>query len=380
MKTKTLILLAFVSALSLSPKAQNYKTINNPNKENTNGISYCLPQNDVVVRFKVQKTMRTKGIYQDYAHLLGVDVSKLKNQETYQIKDVRIETRISPNNSKTYFLSCDDRVEVEKTPFGTLKYIGVNANKTQSQVSIPSKDNVKPSFVERRREPQTMQNNPLPEAKPLYEKRLIEEGLLSSYPQLSPEKAVAEIKRLREKQIEILSASVEGTFMNTTIDYMYKQLDEMIDTYVALFIGTQTTSTQEYVFVITPEKPIIVEEDLVLPVCKFSATEGLLDLNDNSEGNQIMIKIHSFNTVKDLISKNNELSNSSDYRNKIEKEGIGVYYTIPETVRISIEAPDYGKASIVTKLIQYGTTSYTLSHNSNIIFDGQSGEILKMWK
>jgi hypothetical protein len=158
------------------------------------------------------------------------------------------------------------------------------------------------------------------ETRPIFEKRLIDEGVLTKYPLMSADKVVAEIKRLRDKQIDILSGSVEGTYINTTVDYMYKQLDEIINGYIALFTGTEQTEEEEYTFTLTPTKPIIAEEDLLEPICKFSQTNGVTDLNAKNDDVKLIARIHSFNTTSSNSKIENNKNNDKELQEKIEIE------------------------------------------------------------
>ena len=378
--TKGLILVTAV-LFHVSLSAQQYKSYpsGTSGKESAEGVVYYIPKTDVVITFKTEKVTRTKGIYSDNAYLLGIDNSALKNSTSYRIKSCQIRERISADYDKKYVLSADNNTVVEKAPSGILK--SVTSRNTGTKKYNSAENNVKKDNPEARHNLHKTQNNPatIPVAVPTYEKRLMEQGLLVRYPQMTAEKAVAEIKRLRDKQIELLSGAWEGTYMNTTVDYMYKQLDEMINTYVSLFTGVETVSEEEYTFVITPDKPLILEEDLLLPVCKFSQTSGFSDLNESTDGVKIIAKIHSFVTTEQNLKNQTVNSLTEKQKSKLEKEGAGIYYGVPQTVRISLLGADMANPTKEIKLMQYGSVAFTSDHTSNIVFDGCTGEIIKMW-
>ncbi|MBR1625778.1 MAG: DUF4831 family protein [Bacteroidales bacterium] len=371
--------LCFAAISSMTAVAQNYSSFPvSKSSDVSNGIVYNLPKTDLVIKFKVEKTTRTKGIYADNAYLLGIDAATLKNAVTYRIVEADICEKISADADKRYIFTADNKVNMEKSPFGTIKSVTVQGSNLKLSPN-PGHNTDGRQDDSRMRQPvkQSSQSSSLPIV-PTYEQRLMKQGLLTKYPQMTPEKAVAEIKRLREKQIELLSGGWEGTYMNTTVDFMYKQLDEIISSYVSLFTGIENTVTEEYVFIVTPEKPIIMEEDLIVPVCKFSETNGLMDLNEKGEGVKINARIHSYVST-DENTKNNALNTLTDKQKaKFDKEGTGVYYIIPQTAKVTLQGVDMINSSKIVKLMQYGNISFTTSHNSNLLFDENTGELLRM--
>ena len=381
MKKVNFAVLCAALCLTAVTNAQQYRSYPvNSGKDNANGVVYCLPQTDIVIKFKVEKTQRTKGIYSESAYLLGIDNAALKNNVSYRIKGAEISQKISPDYNRQYIIVADNNTLVEKTPAGTIKSItakGTNAKKTAVN-NQEAKPNGEFEAKPRHKDGNAQAQNSLA-VEPTYEQKLMQQGLLTRYPQMSAEKAVSEIKRLRDKQIELLCGSWEGTYMNTTVDYMYKQLDEIINSYVSLFTGVQTVSEEEYVFVITPEKPIILEEDLIVPVCKFSATEGFKDLNESGDGVKITAKIHSYSTTEQSAKGNAERYMTEAQKRKMEKDGAGVYYCTGQDVRVTLYGTESLGVSKMMKLMQYSSPAFTTSNDSNIIFDEHTGGIIKMW-
>ena len=381
------VAICLMMLLPVSLVAQTYRSFKSLTKDNVNTEVYYLPKTDLVVTFKVEKTTRTKGIYSDNAYLLGIDNTALKNLTSYRVISANIKEKLSADTEQRYFLETDGKVNVEKTSYGTLKTVSTKAIDKQQKNTDRNNRHSKPM-------PQTMiENSASLPVRPTYEKRLMESNLLIKYPQLTPEKAVmqrglltkypqmtaektvAEIKRLREKQIELLSGGWEGTYMNTTVDYMYKQLDEIISSYVALFTGIETVTEEEYTFVVSFDKPIILEEDLLVPICKFSETNGLMDLNEKGEGVKINARIHSYLTTQDNSKLASDQQLTAKQKAKIDKEGVGIYYITPQMAKVTLQGVDMQSCSKLVKLMQYGTVNFTTSHNQTIIFDERTGEM-----
>jgi hypothetical protein len=212
------------------------------------------------------------------------------------------------------------------------------------------------------------------ETNPIYEQKLLSQGRLDNIPNLTAEKAIKAIEDLRERQLDVLSGSVDGTYMNNSIEYMYKQLDKMIDGYVALFIGETTTEEIEYTFALTPDKPLIVEEDLLQGIFKFSEEEGVLSLNHKSQAPIVAVRIHSLNTTKEYEKIEEQKKKDDKLQKLIAKKGVGLYYRIPEMVELSIDFE--GKRFFkTTHLSQFGVVSYMMDSPSNITFKRQTGAL-----
>lgn len=378
-----IIILCFAIMIPWCLSAQTYRSYPyNSGKNITEGTVYYLPKTDLVIKFQVKKTTRTKGIYSDNAYLLGIDNSALKNSTTYQIVGVDIQEKTSADADKCYILETDKNITVDKTSIGTLRSIlqkNAKEQNTGNSIQKPRKCSQKQENRPPAMPPTLNKEDNSLMVRPTYEKILMQEGLLTKYPQMTAEKVVAEIKRLRDKQLEILTGAMEGTYMNTTVDYMYKQIDEIISSYIALFTGIESSTIEEYVFVITPQKPIILEEDLVVPVCKFSTTQGLMDLNSKQEGIRINASIHSFVSSEESNKINSTEFVSKKQKSKIENEGVGVYYLNPQMVRVTLQGADIMTTSKMVNLMQYGNIGYTTSHTSNILFDNRTSEIINMW-
>jgi hypothetical protein len=367
--------------------AQEYKSYPISKAKTTEqGLYYTVPQTQLVFKIKVDKITRTKGIYASSAYMLGIDNANQKQETVYKIKDINISSQAIANPNNQYFLTFSDKTIVEKTPNGVLKSIIVSneKNNDKSSSNNPSMDNKERRDMPKDYPNQMRENNNNTasslETRPIFEKRLIDEGVLTKYPLMSADKVVAEIKRLRDKQIDILSGSVEGTYINTTVDYMYKQLDEIINGYIALFTGTEQTEEEEYTFTLTPTKPIIAEEDLLEPICKFSQTNGVTDLNAKNDDVKLIARIHSFNTTSSNSKIENNKNNDKELQNKIENRGVGVYYSIPEEAEVSINVNENKTYSKMMPIIQYGTITYLLNNTSNVMFDSKTGALIKLWK
>lgn len=366
---KQLSLIAVAILASLNLTAQDYRSFTADKVTfNSEGVYYTLPKTELIFKVKVEKIQENKGVFADYAYMIGAKNIIINDAVKYSIKDIEISTRPVGDNDNIYFLNTTKNLKVNKTPEGALLSIG----------DIEEKHNCKPPRHRERQEekaflPQTIKTNPI------YEQKLLLQGRLENMPNLTAAKAVEQIEELREKQIDVLSGNIDGTYMNNTVEYMYKQLDQMIEGYVSLFTGESTSEEIEYTFTLTPDKPLIVEEDLLLGIFKFSEEEGVLNLNNKTEAPIVAVKIHSLNTTKEYEKIEDQKKKDDKLQKQIAKKGVGLYYRIPEMVELSIEfnGKKYFKT---THLSQFGVVSYLIDSPKKITFKPHTGALQRVEK
>jgi hypothetical protein len=362
-KTLSLILLAVMSTLTLV--AQDYRSFPVDKMTfNSTGVYYSLPKTELIFKVKVEKIQENKGVFADYAYMIGAKNTIINDAVKYRIKDIEITSRPIGDSEQIYFLQTTNKMKISKTEAGTLLSIG----------EVEDKPCHKPHTHKPQKELALKTTTTTIETNPIYEHKLLSQNKLEAMPGLTAEQAIKAIKELREKQLDVLLGSVDGTFMNNSIEYMYKQLDKMIDGYVALFTGEAATEELEYTFTLAPEKPLIVEEDLVLGIFKFSEEEGVLSLNHKTDAPIVAVRIHSLNTTKEYEKIEEQKKKDDRLQRQISKNGVGLYYRIPEMAELSIDFA--GKRYFATTHIsQFGVVSYMMDSPSKITFKPKTGAL-----
>lgn len=360
------ILLIALAITSLDIFAQQYRSFTLDNAPfGAEGIYYSLPRTELVFDVSIEKITEYKGCYADYAYMLGLKNIILSDGVSYRIKDIKIRTKTIADNSSTYFLQYKDGVCVQLNDAGCLSAIG----KVPPQEMMPQREMKRPA--------KAAKQQPAAESKltvPTYEQRYLAAGMLESLPGMTADKAVKQIERLREKQIDILSGSIDGTYMNNTVEYMYKQLDEMIEAYVAMFAGSRQSEELHYTFTVIPEKPLIVEQDLLVGIFKFSEQEGVKPLNSSADMPTIVANLHSLNTTKEQTKTEAQKSKDEKLQKRLAKSGVGVYYRIPEKVEVSITLGERVFNKTVN-ISQFGQTTCITDCPSALLFDPESGAL-----
>lgn len=368
MKRIVLILLAGIGLASCSSTYKSYPIEYSPNDINKTTFYYSVPtSSEVVFDVTFIKTIRQKGVFANQSNLLGVKNVITEDEVKYEVKDIKISSQAKTSPVQQFALILNsDKVNVMQSPQGTLESINF----------VERKHRPKPQFnlnIEQESEPNIISQKTIEPiqtsiaAKPIFENLLQQKGMLEKV-NFTAADAVKKIEQLRERQIEILSGGLEGTYINTTVDYMYKQLDEIIDGYVALFTGTETIVEETRTFTLTPQKPIIAEEDLVLPL-KNSPIPLLARFHTNNQ-----TEFFKKNAIK-MINQNppSEINIS-----EIKVEGIeGVYRAVPELVSVSVETPNKTFSNKV-EINQYGLIKAITTRNKNIEFNPNTGVIKRI--
>lgn len=364
---KKIILLALLSIAvsSCSSVYQSYPIENIPANNNKTTVFYSIPQfTEVVFEVTYLKTIRQKGVYANKSNLLGLKNVITSDEVKYSVKDIKILTQPKQTPIKQFALVLNgDNVIVEKSKEGTLESIKFKDNASKNNYS---KDEIQNQTKAEEIKPYHHNNPSLQslQTQPISEFRLLQKGMLEKV-NLTADEIVIRIEQLREKQIDILSGGLDGTYINTTVDFMYKQLEEMIDGYISLFTGTEIIVEETQTYTLVPFKPIISEEDLILQISN-SPVPLLARFHTNNQTEGLKNPVRSYDKKDSTLVV--------DMRD-IDVSGIkGVYYAIPEMVQVSVETP-IKTYSTVVEINQYGMIRAMNTQKQNIIFDTKTGAI-----
>lgn len=369
---KRLVLISAMTIMGFVANAQTYRSfpISQVKEDNDKAVIYYnIPQTQVEFEVKVQKTIRTKGVYCQNAYMLGIKNVITSDEVRYNISDIKIKPKAVSNPSQVYALFVKEGVNVKISEIGTLCEISPRMKIHPQSI----RDTYYPSLTPKEIQQKEDKQSEAIATKPIYETRLLKMRQLEKV-NMSAEEVVKKIEALREKQIDILSGGLDGTFINTTIDFMYKQIDEIIDGYVSLFTGVETTIEQTYTYSLNPQKPIIPEEDLVMKLCRFSETSGLSAAEISSDMPILMARFQTTNTTKNIQKLEEAKQNNLKQQEKLAKKGTGVYYAIPENVRVSVEFNNKVFENTI-EITQYGIITNLNTKESSLKFNPQTGGI-----
>lgn len=333
MKNKNLVITCAFAALVFGSCAsyKSYKTTSDLQTKIDASKQYCnysIPQTQIAFKVTMEKTTLNHGIYANRCNLLGLKNVITKDEVHYTIKDVQISALPAFDGATNYILELPNQdYKAKIDPYGQLKAIiykeeGKGKNKERKLQNKETKNTNQETKISNKET-----ENTLFAVQPIYEAQMQQKGMLETT-KMSAEEVTKKIEQLKEKQIEILSGTIDGTYMNTTVNYMYKQLDEIINNYVSLFTGTSQTETVTYTYYVTPQKPLIVQEDL------------LMKITDNPIS--IIARFHAQNPLQQVYV--------TDTLNSYK----GVFVPQAQMVQISIEGTEHNFLTTLP-LNQYGT-------------------------
>ena len=104
-----------------------------------------------------------------------------------------------------------------------------------------------------------------------------------------------------------------------------------------------------------------------------------MDLSEKGEGIKINARIHSYLSTDENVKITTDKYITDKQKSKMDREGTGIYYAVPQTVKVTLQGADMINVSKIVKLMQYGSVSFTSSHTSNILFDENTGELIRTW-
>ena len=122
-KNTALYIVAII--ISLTAIAQDYRSFPMDKINfNSTGVYYTLPKTEIIFKVKVEKIQENKGVYADYAYLIGAKNIIINDAVRYRIKDIDITTRPVGDSENIYFLDVKKDIKINKTKEGALLSIG----------------------------------------------------------------------------------------------------------------------------------------------------------------------------------------------------------------------------------------------------------------
>lgn len=351
-----------------SSHAQSFKVfpVNNvPTRyEKSNGIVYTLPKTNLRIEIEVEKTQRIKGPFAAEAHLVNLTNVILQNETTYRIKNMKIIEQGLPDETQSYLLIPEGAMNIlQLAPNGMIERIAFSGAAFSELKTPPTKTTIPTTFHAAAQE-----SLPSLSTTPIYEKTFLEKGMYANKGNLSATEIAEKIKRIRDYQLDILSGSNEGTYLNTTVDFMYKQMDEIINGYLSLFTGTEKYSEETYSFDIVPERSLIQKTENTIPICTFSEKTGIGPITESTSSPMIYLDLQE-PAKRSVLTKNTLLM--SDLGNK----GAGLVYRVPKLTHATLS---YGekKFSYVVSVAQYGNLHILSGKKFGAVFNPETGSLI----
>lgn len=340
------------------------------------GFYYALPQNYVQLDFVMEKTLRYKGPYAEYAsRILGTDDVVKQDEVAYQIVDVVISSYTEPDPTAYYFVEFDERnaKDLRTLAFSMLPdgiILGVDdiekepARQTSHiEKTLVSADNTQHFhyFAERNlyQRIDTIVRRITIDTTTI-RRNILQSSWVDRNPEQKARAAADQIDRIREARYHLISGYQEINY-GQSIVYMDQQLQQLEDEYLSLFLGKEVRLLEEQRFYFLPSKDNAAVQNFL----KFSENSGIESLA--GKGELIQIKVERAGNTDQIANDNKNIGNVRLNNN--------LYYRMPEYAEVSVVLKGKTLGSKRMSFSQLGVLSVAPLTRTRLIFDPETGAI-----
>lgn len=298
-------------------------------KTNEYGLIYSLPLTVVDITLETEHTIKTPGIFNNYAQrYLGLNDAVKKPSHEVIIKSVTINTRgtADPENRWTAQFKSGTPVTMTLTDDGVPLAINTDGN-TPATPKLPTPKAAAPSPLD----------------SPAAREAVTEEMTRATTQSKKAELAAARIFELRERRSDIFNGDADNLPPDgKATELVLSGLSAQEAALTAMFAGVTTNFTEVSTVTFTPGR----EEQPKVLLTRVSPLDGVV-AKDNLSGIPVYVKYEILSMGKLPINEKGEVK-------KFPKGGVA--YNIPGSARISIIFNDRVLASTDIDVAQLGAT------------------------
>ena len=334
---KILVFLGILMAVSTYSQIYVVHLADVKDFEEMNGFVYALPETEVVITVKVQKTEHFKGPYADYAakYLNTSDIIK-HDHSTYQIIDVTMDTRSIPDPEHYYFVQFPGmKKEVFRFNLNEKGFLtDISRLGTKKQLKKAFKKYMQNTFDESAVFEFLSSSNLVEVTDTVIRKvvvdtitvtkRYFEKKWALKGSEQKAREAAKMIQQIKEARYNLLTGYQEVAYDGQAIAYMDSELQRMEKEYLAMFTGATVVKEFTYQFSVVPKD---TDEDMI-PVFTFSERTGL-HYASSKLGETIYLEI--------VQAANPEYDSFEDISGV---EGQGIAYRVPLTMNLTLEVDE----------------------------------------
>lgn len=302
------------------------------------GIVYSLPQTGIRIHVTATRERFVHGPFQMYAQkMLGIENAQANDADRWNLDNLKLELFSEPDGDQVYKAMGPAAQLLSLTESGILA--GVNKSVQGPETNIQTQ-----SFLTRNLENQVKFTDlsiwsfysPADSTKKF--------KMVSKNQEQKAAEAAETIFNLRNSRFALLTnADDEPLPDGKSFEVMTKELGQMEENYLALFIGKSARQTYEFSFDFIPG-PKTVKGEVFF---RFSEDRGVLPKTDLS-GRPIVIEV---NRIENLAGKQGSLSNSE---NPAAGKS-GVFYRMPGMADVRIMDGGLQLAGSRIPVAQFGT-------------------------
>jgi len=347
------------------------------------GFYYSLPQTYVKVNVKVEQVEKIKGPYVEYANkYLGLQNIIKENSTSYQIADVEINTESERDPNQYYFVETNcKRMYVSMDKTGLIK--AVNPMRGRHEESNKNRHSEADNKLKGNGDyPELFKNfvdlNLYEKVDTLYrdvegDTGIVKETILKKTIMEKPTEQKAKemvdfINKLKETRISYLNGD-QDVKDKASLEFIYNELQTQENDYLKLFSGITVKHTLNYTFYYLPVKDTSskTETNIVAPICKFSASKGIVD-NSSKDGEVVNLCVKSMGNIA-------VANNYNQQKTKLDKGKHGFSYRVPEYADVSVVYHNNTLKETKKLISQLGMIVNLPRSSRSINYDVNSGSI-----
>ena len=284
-------LFVMIAALTFPSVAQTSK---NDKKKTANelgvvagGVIYSLPRTGIRITVEVEQEKYFRGPYADYAQkYLGIKGSSATDYDNWSFTGVKMETFGEPDPTEVYKASGSVASLLSLTESGILA--GIN-----SEVKTGSEKVYTSDFTPKLKVPLQVWDDVSMHSFLAEKDSIVQAGTkFKSFEEKAAE-AAKDILKLRKRKALALAANYDKLPPDgDAYKVMVKELDNIIENYVALFTGKTFKAKYSYTFEVVPQG----KGSNAVVAFRFSPSAGVLPEN-NVSGKPIMLELEPLDGI-----------------------------------------------------------------------------------
>ena len=350
-------------------------------------VFYSLPANSLTVSLKIEKLVKAKGPYAQYAEKYLNITSGVTDESTitYSIENVKVDRQSLPDTSQLYainFTGIDNLPMVQLNADGTILACncprtieGYKAAKPQNSVEPDAQPiafldmGVKPFIIEEQEDEDADEDS-------LTVKKNKTPQLIVATEEENAAAAAAFIRKIRKRRLKLVAGMAEETnpVDGKALKLMIQQLDQLETEYLNLFVGKSVKYVYTQSVTVVPNGSAEAEQ---ITLGYFSKQYGF-GTAKRGDAYPITMKINSLTNSPKVSIKEVDTSGKSSSSIKY-----GLYYRTPGVVSVSIDCDGLLHHTSQWTIAQKGVvvpmpSDYLANHKYSIEFDAETGALKRI--
>lgn len=283
------------------------------------GIAYSLPRTGIKIKVVAEKTVRVAGPYAQYAgKYLGIDNASPASSESWEIKNITMGTFAEPDPKQVHKAMGVTAALVNMTSFGTIA--GINSEASSEETAIETNNLTTESLTPEYPFTDMSMWGMFTKGDSTNNYRI-----MSKSTEEKAAEAAEVIYSIRNSRFRLLTnADDEPLPDGKSFEVMARELKEMENEKLALFIGKSYMKSYEYCFCFIPGENDAKSE----VVFRFSGSRGVLPKTDLS-GKPVIIDVRKVSALN--ASQKNQLGSQNPNAGES-----GIFYRMPGQAEVTL--------------------------------------------